>query len=82
MTLILNENDSLTKILLCAIQLSSKYDSWKNNENITHIIDINNNLMCKQLKKDKPHLDDITIQSISLAYYMCMSIDIMNNNII
>lgn len=48
--------------------LCGNYENWKDNSNISEIININTNPMCANLKKNYPDVEDKVIQSIVLGF--------------
>lgn len=48
--------------------LCGNYDQWKDNPNISEIINVNTNPMCVNLKNSFPDAEDKVIQSITLGF--------------
>lgn len=62
--------------------LSGNYDNWKNNPNISEIINVKTNPMCMNLKNDYPDVEDKVIQSITLGFLCNMYYTISQYQII
>lgn len=54
--------------MIFSTTLSGNYDGWKNNPNVSEIINVKTNPMCVNLKNDYPDIEDKVIQSITLGF--------------
>jgi len=69
-------NDTLIKdwmnFMVFSASLCGNYENWKNNPNISEIINVKTNPMCVNLKNNYPNVDDKVIQSITLGFFFNM----------
>lgn len=64
-------NNDIDNILLLSNHLLLYYDIWNNN--LTNsILNLEENSLCNNLKKNNPNLDDKFIKSIVLSIYINM----------
>lgn len=54
--------------MVFSTSLSGNYNNWKDNQNISEIINVKTNPMCINLKNDYPDIEDNVIQSITLGF--------------
>jgi hypothetical protein len=69
---------ALPKILLVSTQLGANYEMWANDENITSIMDMDKNRLCKWVKFNNQYLDDKSVKCIVMSIYIYMHIEILN----
>lgn len=55
--------------LIFSTTLSGNYDNWKNNSNISEIINVKTNPMCVNIKNNYPDIENKVIQSIVLGFF-------------
>jgi hypothetical protein len=67
--------------MIFSTTLCGNYDNWKNNPNISEIINVKTNPMCVNLKNTYPDVEDKVIQSITLGFLcnMCYTISQYKN---
>lgn len=65
-------NATLTRdwmnFMIFSTTLSGNHNDWKDNPNISEIINVKTNPMCINLKNDYPDVEDKVIQSITLGF--------------
>jgi hypothetical protein len=66
----LEPDANLKRILLYSTQLAANHNMWKDDKNISNIVDVNSNIFCHYIKCACPHLDDTSIKSIILAFFL------------
>lgn len=65
-------NNNLATILFYSTQIAANYNLWKDNENIQNVVNVNENALCMVVKQGNPTLDDVSIKSIVLAFYIVL----------
>lgn len=59
--------------IIFSTTLCGNYENWKNNPNISEIINISKNPMCVNLKNNYPDVENKVIQSITLGFFLNMN---------
>jgi hypothetical protein len=73
-----SKNNDLAMISYLSQLFYDNYDSWKNNEEIKDIINVNKNKFSMRIKYNNPELDDISTECYTLGFYMYCNIFISN----
>lgn len=63
-----NADKSFLDVLVLTATLRGKYDEWIKLPNMEEILNTDTNIICINLKKNYPQLDEQTMQSIALAF--------------
>ena len=59
-----------TKILEYSAKLATHYNLWEDNKNIQDMLDVKTNSLCIFIKSCNPHLDEINVKSMALAFLL------------